>query len=176
MSNPRAKVEKIALYLGKPWKFNCLCEPSSYHFEIIDGLGRALFFRVDGQKFKVSGHFPKGRTSPWREDYKTVGVSIARPAKDIAADVLRRLIPHYLEAYEKAVERYKVKQEGENHLSLIAQSIIKVTGGRLANDSRASRSVYFDNGEAKIWSSEEITLTLRKLSVEQAIQLVSLLR
>ena len=101
MSNPRAKVEEITLYLGKPWKFNRLCEPSDWRFEIIDGSGRVLFFRVDGQKFKVGGHFPRGKTSPWREDHKLIGVSVARSAKDIAVDISRRLIPHYLEAYDR---------------------------------------------------------------------------
>ncbi len=64
---PQAKVEEIALYLGKPWKFSRLGEESLWRFEIIDGFGRGLYFRLDGDKFKIGGSFPRHKTSPWRE-------------------------------------------------------------------------------------------------------------
>ena len=43
---PQAKVEQIALYLGKPWKYSRLGEPSNWRFEIIDGCGRGLYLRL----------------------------------------------------------------------------------------------------------------------------------
>lgn len=46
---PRSQVELIALYLGKPWKFLRLGEPTDWRFEIIDGTGRGLYFRKDGK-------------------------------------------------------------------------------------------------------------------------------
>jgi len=167
---PLSQVEQVALYLGKPWKFNRLCESSSWRFEIIDGNGRGLYFRIDGNKFSVSGIFPRGKTMPCHNDYKTIGLSISRPARDIAADIQRRLIPCYLEAYEKALKQYQNAQAKEERLDLIAQTIIKVMGGRLGHHSRTARTIYFENGEAEIWSSEEITLKLRNLSIDQAIQ------
>ena len=176
MSTPRAKVEEIALYLGKPWKFNRLGEPFDGWFEVIDGSGRSLCFRVDDRKFKISGHFPRGKTSPWHDDYQTIGVSIARPAKGIATDIMRRLMPDYLNAYDRAATRYQEEWQKENRLSLMAQTLMKVTGGRLADNSRAARTVYFNKGEAELWSDEEITLTLRKLSIEQAIKISAIVK
>ena len=176
MTNPCAKVEEIALYLGKPWKFSRLGDVSNWRFDIIDGCGRGLYFRLDGDKFKIGGVFPRHKSSPWRDNYKDIGVSINRPAKDIATDIMRRLMPHYLKSYEAALLRYEQEQEQENHLALIAQSIVKVTGGRISDHSRARKTVYFENGEAEIWSSGDMTLNLNRLSVEQAIQIVSILQ
>ena len=100
---PQAKIEEIALYLGKPWKFSRLGEPSKWRFEIIDGCGRGLYFTLYGDKFKIGGMFPRQKSSPWRDDYKEIGASVERPAKDIAADIMRRLMPHYLKSYESAL-------------------------------------------------------------------------
>ena len=116
--SPQAKVEEIALYLGKPWKYSRLGEPSNWRFEIIDGCGRGLYFRLEKDRFKIGGMFPRQKCRAWHEDYKDIGVSIARSAKDIAADIKRRLIPHYLKAYEAALLRYEEEQEKEAHLNL----------------------------------------------------------
>lgn len=171
----QAKIEEIALYLGKPWKFSRLGEPSKWRYEIIDGCGRGLYFRLDGQKFKIGGMFPRQKCRAWVEDYKDIGVSITRPAKDIAADIMRRLMPHYLKAYESALLRFMEEQEKENHLQLIAASIVKVTQGRIPDHSRARKTVYFEKGTAEIWSSGDINLQLPRLSVEQVIRIVSIL-
>ena len=72
MTNPQAKVEEIALYLGKPWKFSRLGEASNWRYEIIDGGGRGLYFRLDGDKFKIGGVFPRYKTSAWRDEYKVI--------------------------------------------------------------------------------------------------------
>ncbi len=150
---PQAKVEEIALYLGKPWKYSRLGEPSNWRFEIIDGCGRGLYFRLEKDRFKIGGCFPRQKCRAWHEDYKDIGVSAARPAKDIVADIKRRLIPHYLKAYEAALLRYNENQEKEAHLNLIAQSIVTVSQGRIADQSRARKTIYFDQGTAEIWSS-----------------------
>ncbi len=176
MTNPQAKVEEIALYLGKPWKFSRLGEESLWRFEVIDGYGRGLYFRLYGDKFKIGGMFPRLKSSPWRDDYKEIGVSVERPAKDIAADIMRRFMPCYLKSYEAALLRYKDEQEKEAHLNLIAQSIVQVTGGRVPDHSRARKTIYFENGTAEIWSCGDINLNLQRVSIEQVIRIVSLLK
>ena len=176
MTNPQAKVEEIALYLAKPWKFSRLGEESLWRFEVIDGYGRGLYFRVYGDKFKIGGMFLRHKSSAWRDDYKEIGVSVERPAKDIAADIMRRLMPHYLKSYEAALLRYAENQEKETRLNLIAQSIVLVTGGRVPDHSRARKTVYFDKGTAEIWSSGDVNLNLQKLSIEQVIRIVAILQ
>ena len=161
--------------MDKPWKFNRLGELSPWRFKIIDGHGRAICLRVDKNRFQIHGIFLNGRALVWNKNYKTIGVSIARPAKDIAADIKRRLLPHYLEAFEEAIARYQEEQAKEDNLNYIAASLQKVTGGRIADHGRSSRTVFFDNGAAEIWSTDEIEMTFHRLIPEEAIRLVGFL-
>ena len=170
-------VEQVALYLGSPWKFNRRGEDATWRLEIIDGMGRGLWFRFDSHKdrFDICGRFPGKKTAPIREDHKSIGVSAARPAKDIARDIRRRLLPHYSEAYDRAVARYRDNQKREEHLTFIAEAVTKVTNGRLASQNeRGRRTVYFDHGEAHIWSSGDVHLELRALSADKAIQIAAM--
>ena len=176
MTSTLCIVEQVALYLGPPWKFDRTGEPSNWRYEITDGGGRALVFShcySSTGKFQISGAFPRSRTSPHRDDYKTIGVSITRPPRDIAADVSRRLIPHYLEAFDRAAANHQQEREWEQQIELIGQAIIKVTGGRFADTSRSSRRIYFDHGTAEIWTGERITLELSNLSPEMAIKIAA---
>lgn len=177
MSSTLAIVEQVALYLGPPWKFNRTGEPSDWRFEITDGSGRGLVFAKcysSKGKFQVGGTFPRDRTAPYRDDHKTIGVSISRPPRDIAADVSRRLIPHYLEAYDRAKANHQQQSDQDQQIELIGQAIIKVTGGRFTDRSRSSRTVYFDHGKAEISTDARIRLELSSLSPEMAIRLAAL--
>lgn len=178
MSDYTATIEQVALYLGAPWKFNRLDEPCDWRFEVIDGSGRGLFFLVSHQKkqFRISGQFSRTTTRAYGNDYKTIGVSLKRPAKDIAEDITRRLLPHYLETFEVAKTRYAEECAKEQTLDLIAQSLVKVTGGRITSYSGSGqKTVYFKDGEAQIYGcSQEVTLTLRSLSAEQAVKIAAL--
>lgn len=173
MTGPRAKVEEIALYLGAPWKFNRLGAPSDWRFEIIDGAGRGLFFRLDKDKFRISGAFPRNRTSLYHTQIPRIGVSHSRPAKAIAADIQRRLIPAYLKSYAAAAEKYQAEQEQERQLDIIAEMIRKASNGRCINERNSDRRIYFDKGEARFWNDQKIHLTLRDLSVEQAVKILA---
>lgn len=177
MTSSLCIVEQIALYLGPPWKINRTGEPCHWRFEITDGTGRTLIFydnyTLNG-KFRVSGHFPALFTSPHRDDYKTIGVGISRPPKDIAADVARRLIPHYLEAFDRARATHLQEKEAAQNIKLIGQAIIKVTDGRFADQSRSGCTIYFERGKAEIRHNEEVTLELRGLSPEIAVRIAAM--
>lgn len=172
---PRALVEQIALYLGTPWKFNRLREQSKWRFEIIDGAGKALIFRPDKDRLKIFGSFPPSITSPHHSDYKTIGVSMSRNPKDCARDISRRLIPHYTEAFERAMEQYREDKAQEQRISHIAQLILKASKGNYIGLGKRNPSIYFNQGNARIWTDESITLELKNLSVTKAIQILSLL-
>lgn len=177
MPYPTPHIEHITLYLGSPWKVNRLREPCNWSYEIIDGTGRGLYFRIDGKKYIISGKFPRDRTQPpYHADYKSIGVSIERPAKQIAADIKRRLIPHYLASYERAVKYYQEGQAKQEQLDHIAVLLSRTSGGRVAENSRAARTVYFDDGTANLWSDETVTLDLSRLSVEQAIRIMNIMK
>jgi hypothetical protein len=176
MSSPALIIEQVALYLGPPWKVNHTREPSNYTFEIIDGTGKGLFFRIDKDRFQISGMFPRHKTSPQRSHYQSIGVNIHRPPQDLAADIRRRLLPDYLTAWDAAAQAYQEEQAKAQHLDYIAQALLKVSNGRLGPDRSYDRTVYFTQGKAQLWSDQRVMLELRNLSVEQAIQVIGLLQ
>ena len=178
MPNHQAIVEQVALYLGNPWKFDRRDEPSSWRYDIIDGSGRGLYFWLETgkTKYKISGHFPNNKTSRYSVNHKSIGVSFTRPPKDIAADIARRLLPHYFHAFEKAKIRFCEEREQEQEIELIAHSLVQVTGGYIAQHyGCGQKTVYFNNGEAQIYGySREVNLKLSNLTAEQAIKIAAL--
>jgi hypothetical protein len=177
MRDLSAVVQQVALHLGPPWKFNHLRRPSDWRFEIIDGRGRSLVFCHRQGRFNVGGSFLRDRTSPHKGDFKSIGVSPARPPKDIAADVKRRLLPHYLEAFERATRRREEELAAARRLDWIARALMKVTGGhKAAYEHRAARAVHFEKGTARVWVSGSVELELRGLSPEEAVQILAFAR
>jgi hypothetical protein len=173
-----AHVELIGLYMRRPWKLNRLREESSYSAELIDGEGRCIYFRTDGKMLRISGSFPRDRTSPQSNaDYLTIGISRTRSPKDAAADIMRRLILHYLTAYDRAAQRYRQEQDKEERLQLMAQALARVGGGSICpRTSRSAKTVYFEHGNAQLWGSGDVSLEFRRLTIEQAIQIAALLQ
>ena len=176
MSHHLAIIEQVALYLGQPWKVNYLREPSSWSHQIIDGTGRGLFFRVDGQKFRVSGYFPKNKTESYYDDDKTIGVSCSRNPKDIAADISRRLLPHYFEAWQNAVKRFQDTKAEEERQALIIQALCKVGGGKISTKHQNLKQIFFNNAQADVYlGRDEVNLKLNCLTPDKAIQILWLL-
>ncbi len=165
-------VQKVALYLGPPWKYNTL-EKSDWRFEVIGERGQKLIFRQDKDRFKVFGASPKGVQHHHCGGFKSIGVNAKRPPKDIAADITRRLLPGYFKAFENALERHKAEQAKEQTLDYIERAFCKVTGGRKGYGGRSGRAVYFDDGEADFWGDQRIDLKLRDLNPEQAIKIAA---
>lgn len=176
MTSPRILVEQIALYLGKPWKFNFQGEPSSWRYEIIDGMGKTLFFTTNKSRFRISGHFPANHTRAYSKHYKSITVSMERSPKDIAGDIFRRLIPDYLKAYAEAQTIYQEEKSRQEHITLIANLIQKASQGRILDQTQSNAKVYFKKGNAQIWRDEKISLALNNLTVEEAIKILSLLQ
>lgn len=174
MTSPRALIEQIALYLGPTWKFNFLGEASTWRFEIIDGSGKCLCLRPDNNRLKITGAFPANRTSPIYRDYRQITVSMHRPPMEIAGDISRRFIPQYVKAFDLATEQYLLQKAKEQTIFYIAQLVKNITHGRIIDHDKRNPSIYFDGGEARIWSDETISLNLNKLSPKQAIQILSL--
>lgn len=176
MDNTALQIEKIALFLGRPWKVSRLRAPSDWRHEIIDGQGRELFFRVEKNKFKIMGCFPADRCEAHSSDYTSIGVSINRPAQDIAADIKRRLLPHYLEQWPKTVKRYQETKAREETIDLVTSALQRVAGGHLSYHGCGARNIHFDDGSAEIWSDCRVDLNLRHLTVEQAIKIIAMLK
>ncbi len=174
--NYQAKIEEIALYLGHPWKFNRLNGFSKYHWSVIDGSGRGLSFYLRGDNLTVFGNFPPNKTLSLQKNYKTIGVSVSRPAKAIAADIEKRLIPHYRNAFERAKAEHARQEKERETLQQIVDVLVKFSGGRDLRPARMPRTVSFDNGRVNLWSDHKINLELRKVSIDQVFQIIAILQ
>ncbi len=181
MQEHSAIIEQIALYLGAPWKVNHLQQQSYWQREIIDGTGRGLLIsqQYNSRKFSICGMFDHRQTETVHGDHKSIGVSITRPPKDIAADIIRRLLPSYLYTFETAKVRFDQQRLEQEQLDHKAQALVTVTGGRVSHHSCDSRirTIYFTGGQAEIYHhSDEVKLTLTSLSMELAVQIAAMVR
>ncbi len=165
-------VQKVALYLGPPWKYNQR-EKSDWRFEVIGEKGQKLIFRQDKDRLKIIGASPKRVHYRHCGGFKSIGVSVNRPPKDIAADITRRLLPRYFQAFENSLQRHKAEQAKEQMLEHIIRAFCKVTGGRKGYGGRSGRAVYFEDGEADFWGDRRIDLNLHDLNPEQAIKIAA---
>lgn len=180
MREHTAIIEQIALYLGRPWKFNALEQDSCWQRQIIDGQGRGLIIskEYNQPKFKISGRFDKRITDPQQSEFCSIGVSINREPKAIAADIARRLLPAYLPAFDKARARYLDNEQQAELLANVAHLFLKASKGRkIAHQwSGAQKAVYFEYGTVTIYGhSQEVNMDLRRLSIDQAIQIATFL-
>ena len=145
-----------------------------------DALKAAAFKWANKKKawyYRPAEYKSRGRGKASLEEIRAnIGVSINRPAQDIAADIKRRLLPHYLERYPQTVARFQENKAKEQHLHLITQALQRIAGGRLSHHGRGARSLYFKRGDAEIRRDGQIDLNLRKLTVEQAIKVISVIQ
>jgi hypothetical protein len=165
-------VQKVALYLGPPWRFKHRYQ-SDWRFEVIGERGQKLIFLKDKDRFRILGAPPKGARHYHCAGYNPIGVNARRPPKDIAADITRRLLPGYFKAFENSLQRHKAEQAKEQTLEHIIRAFCKVTGGRKGYGGRSGRAVYFEDGEADFWGDKRIDLKLRDLTPEQAIKIAA---
>ena len=179
MREHQAIIEQVALYLGRPWKFNHLEQESSWQRQIIDGQGRALIFshQYNSERFKISGKFDRRFTEPLHSDYHSIGVSFTRHPKAIAADIQRRLLPNYLKAYDQARQRYIDNQSKIERINHMAHLLSKASNGCIISDGATQKRICFTNGEMTFYgSSEELSLSLHSLSVEDVLKVLAALR
>ena len=181
MREHTALIEQIALYLGRPWKFNTLEQESCWQRQIIDGQGRGLIIskEYNQPKFKISGRFDRQVTDPNQRDFCSIGVSINRQPKAIAADIQRRLLPRYLTAFDIARNRFLENQRKAELLDAIAQSFLKISKGSIISHQSCDtqKNIRFDHGMVTLYGhSEEISMDLKRLNIEQAIQIAALLK
>ena len=120
--------------------------------------------------------YPADRCKAHGDDYMSIGVSIHRPAQDIAADIKRRLLPHYLKQWPVTVQRYQDYKSQQEQIELITQTLKRVAGGHVTGHGRGARTLHFEGGSAEIWSNLDVSLRLSKLTVEQAIKIVAIIQ
>ena len=57
----------------------------------------------------------------------------------------------------------------------MSNALHRVSGGWINHSGRGAKTIHFDSGSAEVWTNEDISLKLNRLTVEQAMQIVGLL-
>jgi hypothetical protein len=116
---------------------------------------------------------------PRPENRPRITVSSARPVEDIAADIQRRFIPRYLEAYAQVRKRLRLAEEIERQEAAILIELAAILDERVSSDKmirysngRGSRYVY---GYVQV-SKDRVKIDLSGLPIATAREICRLLR
>jgi hypothetical protein len=170
------------------WTFKPMDEP--YPTQYIAGPNEAeLAIRIEtyGAKkgrIEVHGNFHSGRNREfidvreWNgsERAKLPEISVAgdRGAQAIAKEIKSRFLPKYLPLLAKAIARRDEANSYEDKTRANLTTLAKIAGARVPED-RGRTTTYFTGGDIQV-SGDSITLKLSSLSVEQAKQILEMMK
>ncbi len=144
--------------------------------------GAGLYVELDRRKnparLVVTGrYYPPFYPRP--ENRVRITVSSARPIADIAADVQRRFVPRYLEAYSQVRERQRLAEEAERHEAAILAELAAILDERVSDDE----VIRYSNGRTGHYvyvrvevARNRVKINLSGLPVATAREICRLLR
>jgi hypothetical protein len=188
----------IAFFLNEgeqrpDWTFKPMDEP--YPTQYITGPNEAeLSIRIETYgarkgRVEVSGNFHIGRNRQfvdvreWNGSERTklpeISVASERGAQAIAKEIKRRFLPEYLPLLAKAIARRDESNTYEDKSRANLATLAAIVNARVpAERDRTSTSFYHNDrayGDIQV-SGDSVTLKLSSLSVEQAKQILALVK
>jgi hypothetical protein len=170
------------------WTFKPMDEP--YPTQYITGPNEAeLAIRIETYgarkgRIEISGNFHIGRdrqfvdVREWNgsERSKLPGISVSgeRGAQAIAKEIKRRFLPEYLPLLAKAIARRNESNTYEDKTRANLPMLAEIAGARVPEE-RGRTTTYFTGGDIQV-SGDSITLKLSSLSVEQAKQILEMMK
>jgi len=121
--------EAIAAACGEGWANEPYGDHEDWRTKITRADGAGIFVSLTwGPKGKISisGCFPN-KYHP-RGEHHSIGVGETRTATDIGKEVMRRLLPNYLAAYEKAIAQKNATEATVAQSKEVARGIARVLG------------------------------------------------
>ncbi len=170
------------------WTFKPMDEP--YPTQYISGPNEAeLSIRIETYgarkgRIEISGNFHIGRdrqfvdVREWngsqRSKLPEISVAGDRGAQAIAKEIQRRFLPEYLPLLAKAIVRRNESNTYEDKTRANLATLAEIAGARVPED-RGRTTTYFTGGDIQV-SGDSITLKLSSLSVEQAKQILEMMK
>ncbi|MDY7077435.1 MAG: hypothetical protein SXV54_10990 [Chloroflexota bacterium] len=132
---------------------------------------------LEERGFELHGAHPIKTHHP--ENRVRITASSARPIADIAADVQRRFVPRYLEAYSQVRKRLRLAEEAERHEAAILAELAAILDEWVSDDKvirysndRTGHHVY---GRVEV-ARNRVKIDLSGLPVATAREICRLLR
>jgi hypothetical protein len=170
------------------WTFKPMEEP--YPTQYIIGPNEAeLSIRIETYgsrkgRIEISGNFHIGRgrefidVREWngseRSKLPEISVSGERGAQAIAKEIKRRFLPEYLPLLAKAIARRNEANSYEDKTRANLATLAEIAGARVPEE-RGRTTTYFTGGDIQV-CGDSITLKLSSLSVEQAKQILEMMK
>jgi len=170
------------------WTFKPMDEP--YPTQYISGPNEAeLSIRIETYgsrkgRVEVHGNFHIGRNREFidvrewngseRAKLPEISVSGERGAQAIAKEIKRRFLPAYLPLLAKAIARRDEANTYEDKTRANLAMLAEIVGARLPED-HGRTTTYFTGGDIQV-SGDSITLKLSSLSIEQAKQILEMMK
>jgi hypothetical protein len=121
----------------------------------------------------VRSYYPEPKARP------RITVSSARSIAAIAADIQRRFIPHYLEAFARVCERKRRAEERERQEAAIRAELAAILGEEVSGDGviryRSDRGGGYTYGRVEV-SGDQVKLDISGIPAETACAICCLLR
>ena len=140
-------------------------------------------------RLAISGIFPRdgqnggdyGPSGHGTDQRVTIHVGAERPAKAVAGEITRRLLPAYLPQYAKALERKAADEEGRARADALADRLASVLGEKISDPHRnGERCVRLYRGEwygdVRIGHGGSVKIELSSLPAVIAERICAVLR
>jgi hypothetical protein len=142
------------------------------------GMYVELSRRTDPPRLVVHGrYFPSYYPEP--RERPRITVSSARPVATIAADIQRRFVPHYLEAFARVCERKRRAEERERQEAAIRVELAAILDEEVSGDGmiryRSDRGGGYIYGRIEV-SGDHVKLDVSGVPVETARAICRLLQ
>ncbi len=177
------QLDAIAAAMGDGWRHNKIMQTGYSHY-LTNGKQKIAFryqYGANSHKVTVSVCFPNNRPAN-HSHHNSIGVSINRPPKTLAADIKRRLLVDYAKNLQAAIDKQKEYDDKKTMDEMIINSFRKLVplsyhshcNGHHFGDSHSD----YPQGWIKqnYSKGDQISLELHNLNPEQVCKILALLQ
>lgn len=167
--------------LGERWTLEELDQSTGV--TLVNDTGARVFMQIvwhDASRIRITGEYPRTECSTYDLKRHEITVAVTKSGKQIAGDIVRRLLPGYMTDLRILQERIAKREERETREAQIA-SMLEVEPDTLTKGNRTqygwslrgvgSFSVFTHTGSGK----ETVDLTLNALTPDEAHELLLVL-
>lgn len=134
-------------------------------------------------RLNISGQYPRGKGNdcygrssiPYGQALPSISVAQTKAAKLIAGDITRRLLPEYVEVFDKATARksqHDAYERGQGAVLELIKPYARVNPEKFTFDTYSSEGGYINNGQAY---DGHVNMDLRSVPIEKAIAILKLM-
>ncbi len=156
-------------------------DPEMYNHDVWAKLARIdgaeLCFRYDmrAKRVEVSGKYPMHNSNilPYRDRPDGISVSVTRDPAKVAADIIRRFLPVYLEKYEEGLRQKAASVEYDAQIKQLAERLGSKDGSRQFTPPNLPDGIY---GSVRVDAPNSVKLELYSLPAATAEKILEILR